>query len=207
MLSGRVSVERWSRFLDERRGLCEEARECEEPGVLTAGGIEVGDVCGIGLCTRTLYEEPREGPAIVKRLVGGRGFRSEFQVKALGSEDWVYVCDRFGSVGWMRLPREIRYHPSRLCTEDEAVLEFLLKGCGAIRMEGRRFQESEELKLLSFKVGDVCRIGPFTRTLREEPHDAGAIVKELSSGCGFRSGLKVKKLFSLDVRCGLGFRL
>ena len=58
LLSGRVCVERWSRFLDERRGLCEEARECEEPGVLTAGSIKVGDVCGIGLCTRTLCEIP-----------------------------------------------------------------------------------------------------------------------------------------------------
>jgi hypothetical protein len=201
LLSGRVCVERWSRFLEERRGLCEEARECEERGVLTAGSIKVGDICGIGLCTRTLHKEPREGAAIVKRLEGGRGLQSEFQVKALGSEDWVHVCDCFRRVGWMRLPREIRYHPSGLCTEDEETfMEEWLKECGGMRMKGRRFQESEELKFQSFKVGDVFRIGPFTRTLREDHDDAAAIVEELSSSCGLRSGFKVKRFFSEQTR-------
>ena len=76
-------------------------------------------------------------------------------------------------------------------------MEEFLKDRGAIRMKGRRFQESEELKFQSFKVGDVFRIGPFTRTLREDHDDAAAIVKELSSRCGLRSGFKVKRFFNV----------
>ena len=107
-----------------------------------AGSIKMGDVCGIGLCTRTLHKEPCDDAAIVKKLVGGRGFQSEFQVKALGSEDWAYVCDCVGSVGWIRLFRGVGYFPSRLYNVYEDMDEMMDKRFWGARQEGRRWKST-----------------------------------------------------------------